>query len=127
MRKALYIYINNLVLYVRYDGRKLTNDRVTFVEEQKSRRFEAMLSVDARFAVSWRIHERRSFFARRKVSHKPKNTMKQLTGFKNVKWSCSDLMSLFWRSAIRRRSHRRERRLQRNELDDILFTKLCRV
>ena len=114
---------------MRYDRRELTNDSIIFVEEQKSRRFEAILSVDAGFAVSWRIHERRSFCPRSEVSHifKPKNMMKQLTGFKNVEWSCSDLMSLFWRSAIRRRSNLRDRRLRRNELNDILFAKLCRV
>jgi hypothetical protein len=37
---------------MRYDGRELTNDSIIFVEEQKSRRFEAILSVDAGFAVS---------------------------------------------------------------------------
>ena len=54
---------------MRYDGHELTNDSIVFVEEQKSRRFDAILLVDAGFAVSWRIHERRSFCPRSKVSH----------------------------------------------------------
>ena len=53
---------------MRYNGRELTNDSIIFVEEQKSRKFETIFSMDAEFAVSWRIHERRSFCPRSKVS-----------------------------------------------------------
>ena len=51
---------------MRY-GSELTSDSIVFVEEQKSTKFEAIVSVDVRFAVSWRIHERRSFCQRSKV------------------------------------------------------------